>query len=276
MQISIAANAQRHGSYAHRPGGISMLSLLHGEEGSPRNFQLVLVEADGYTAPRHRHNFDQVRIVLEGAFGFDAGQSQTAGTVGYFPEGTYYTQSSVGRSLTLLLQSAGPSGSGYMSDRQLRAAIQELTSKGSFDAGVFTWLDNAGKKHNQDGYEAAWEHVNGREIQYPKPRFDSPVLWHVDRFPWTAYGDEGGEARMFGTFTERGLGVSQLRLPSEMAKLRLAPSAHERLVCVTQGEANIDGVRLRKFDSLRLLSGEVATIKGTAAACEMFQLQLIL
>ena len=118
MKIVHEATAVRKGASAHRGGGVHFLSLLQGEENTPNNFHLTLVYANDYVAPRHRHNFDQVRIVLEGAFGFDREMTQEAGMLGYFTEGTYYTQKSVGQSTTLLLQSGGASGTGLTSPMQ--------------------------------------------------------------------------------------------------------------------------------------------------------------
>lgn len=48
----------------------------------------MLIHAKDYHAPRHRHNFEQVRVLHDSEFGCDAGLSQQAGSVGYFPEGT--------------------------------------------------------------------------------------------------------------------------------------------------------------------------------------------
>jgi hypothetical protein len=162
LKIVHEHTAVEKGASAHRGGGVHFLSLLQGEENTSGNFHLTLVYANDYVAPRHRHNFDQVRIVLDGAFGFDHGMVQEAGMLGYFTEGNYYTQKSVGKSMTLLLQAGGASGTGYMSDNQLRSAVENLQSKGQFNSGVFTWLDSTGKKHNQDGYEAAWEFVRNK------------------------------------------------------------------------------------------------------------------
>lgn len=55
----------------HRSGGVSFRHLLAGEEDSLDNYSLSLVDvAELYEAPRHRHNFEQVRVILKGSFGF--------------------------------------------------------------------------------------------------------------------------------------------------------------------------------------------------------------
>ena len=89
--------------------------LLRGRAGAPDNYELSLVLMDGdYTTPRHKHNFDQVRYMVEGEFGYGRSKDevQQQGTIGYFPEGVSYEQRAVRRSVTLLLQGGGASGAG--------------------------------------------------------------------------------------------------------------------------------------------------------------------
>ncbi len=259
MKLVHARTAETQGASAHRPGGVRFLSLLQGDENTPGNFHLMVVEAQDYQAPRHRHNFDQVRIVLEGEFGFGPGMKQDACMLGYFTEGTYYTQNGEGRSTTLLLQSGGASGEGYMSDRQLRRAVQELQAKGSFEDGVFTHVDTAGKKHNQDGYEAAWEHVRGRPIRYPRPRYEQPVIWRADRFAWQATDQPGVQVRRFGEFTEKALRVAQVRVASG-ANCQLSSGGQDLLFSLSSGEAHAAGETLEKFSSGHLKPGETIAL----------------
>jgi len=264
VQIVHEHTARHSGASAHRGGGIRFLSLLQGEEDTPGNFHLMLVYANNFVAPRHRHNFDQVRIVLEGSFGFDRGQVQHTGMWGYFTEGTYYTQRADGPSTTLLLQAGGASAAGYMSDRQLRCAVEELQARGSFSGGVYTWFDEAGKKHNQDGYEAAWEHVRGRRIRYPRPLFEQPVLWRGERFAWQGTGEAGVSIRRFAEFTGGRLSLAQVRLEPG-ACCTFSAAARETLLYCVDGQAQLGGERLRRISSVRLLRGEEAVIEAVEA-----------
>ena len=263
MQIVHEHTAVTKGASSHRPGGIRFLSLLQGEEDTPGNFHLALVHADGYVAPRHRHNFDQVRVMIDGAFGFDRGQVQEAGSLGYFPEGTFYTQQSRGPSTTLLLQSGGVSGSGYMSDRQLREAVKSLEASGIFRDGVYTWLDEEGKEHNQDGYEAAWEHVRAKPISYPRPLYDQPVLWRGERFAWMPSGQPGVAIRRFAEFTGRRLSLAQLRIDAS-ARCRISAQERETLLYCINGQASIGSETLQPVSAVRLLRGEEVTLTGNA------------
>ncbi len=230
MKIVHVATAAKGGASAHRPGGIAFTYLLEGTEDSPENFSLMLVHVkDEYRAPRHRHNFDQVRIMLNGAFGFDRGQRQEAGSVGYFTEGLYYTQAGVGESTTLLLQIGGASGNGYMSNGQLRAGVVSLQQRGAFHEGVYTRTDAHGHTRNQDSYEAAWEHTFSRDISYPMPRYDGPVLIAPEAFAWRPDATQAGvSCKALGTFHERGLAISYWKI---------APDTHARLVAGAQRSA---------------------------------------
>ncbi len=223
MHVVTPQTAEKGGASEHRPGGIAFTYLLQGQEGQPDNYSLMLVHvADAFSTPRHRHNFDQVRVLLSGNFGFGPGQSQGPGSVGYFCEGTAYTQDAQGASTTLLLQSGGASGHGYMSHQQLQQAVAALKQRGSFEAGVFSWLDSDGKRHNQDGYEAAWQHCFGRTITYPKPRYDAPVILHPSRFGWVPDPEQPGvHTQHLGTFSERGLSLRHWRLQGgQVAQLK--------------------------------------------------------
>ncbi len=261
MKIVHASEARRSGASAHRDGGISFTSLLEGEEDTPGNFHLMLVHAEDYHAPRHRHNFDQVRIVLEGAFGYENGVVQNAGTFGYFTEGTYYAQAAMGPSTTLLLQAGGASGSGYMSDRQLRAAVAQLSTRGTFAGGVYTWLDQHGNRHNKDGYEAAWEHVRSCAIAYSKPRYAQPVLWHPEDFEWRETNFRGAFCRTFGAFTERSLRVSEWKIEAGAAFTYVNKLQRVIAYCLG-GKCHLEGISLNAKDAVFAHSNEEITVEA--------------
>jgi hypothetical protein len=238
-----------------RGGKIQFRDLLTGTDDTPDNYSLQWVEVDGeYHTPQHRHNFEQIRIMIEGSFGFGQGLVQEAGSVGYFCEGTYYTQSASARSVTLLLQVGGPSGAGFMSRNQLRSGIDELATKGTFADGVYTWLDERGKKHNQDSYEAAWEAVNKKPLEYPKPQFSSPILFRPERFEWVAEnkGNNSNNSawlRPMGCFHERGLSISQLKVAAGSVYEFVSKSQKNLLFC-DLGAGEIDGKTYDKWTSI--------------------------
>lgn len=265
MQVSHFASAPRAGESPHRPGGIGFVNLLTGQEFAQDNFLLTVVDiTDDFSTPRHRHNFEQVRIMLEGHMEFGPGQVQEAGSIGYFCEGTYYTQQGKGRSRTLLLQVAGPSGDGYMSRAQMDEGIRRLQSRGKFERGVYTWTDEAGQKHNKDGYEAAWEEIFGRPIRYEKPRYDAPVILWPDRFHWIPAAP-GVRTRHLGRFHERGLEIAQVRLDAG-ASWTPDSAARPLLLVAAGGSGAADDARWEPLSAVRVERGEQATLRAEEEA----------
>ncbi len=265
MLVQDFDTAERRGASAHRGGGVGFVSLLKGEEGAPDNFDLMIVEMQNdYTTPRHRHNFDQVRIMLQGYFEWAPGTPQPEGTVGYFAEGTYYTQKGVGPSRTLVLQSGGATGHGYTSNRQLQAGIAELKESGDFHDGVYSHTLPDGKRENLDGYQAVWEHVHGRKLDYPAPRFQTPVIAFPDAFGWRHEG-EGAQHRSFGRFNERGTAVGQVTLATG-ARTTIDASEQTVLVFVEAGAGTIGGTAFSRDDAIRIDRGDTADVLATEDA----------
>jgi hypothetical protein len=264
MIISHRDSAPQRGKSAHRPGGIAFIALLRGDTGSIDNFDLsISITTEDFFTPRHRHNFDQLRYILEGEFSFDRGRVQGTGQISYFGEGTYYEQRGIGRTETLLLQSAGASGDGYMSFEQLYQTAEALTKTGRFEDGVYSWVDGKGTKHNVDGYQAVWERVNGRKLTYPRPRYDGPVILNPDNFAWLSVSQvPGAGVRDLGRFHERGLSVSQFQLPAG-CRIELTGSAGRTLLFVEEGEGEVNGQPLLRHSAVRIESGETGPIQAT-------------
>ena len=83
--------------------------------------------------PRHRHNFEQIRLPLCGSMNLGGGLVLEEGQIGYFPEGLPYGpqqdplgHAKPGERLQLVLQFGGASGYGFMSMDQRKAAWAEL------------------------------------------------------------------------------------------------------------------------------------------------------
>ncbi len=255
-----------------RGGNIGFRDLMTGTPGSPGNYGLQMVHIeDSYHAPQHRHNFEQVRIMLEGSFGFGPGLVQGPGSVGYFCEGTYYTQKGDGPSVTLLLQIGGPSHQGFMSRAQLRAGVEHLSARGNFEDGIFTWHDAQGKKHNQDSYEAVWEHVHGRSITYPKPQYLAPVLLEPGRFTWRDL-DAGVQRKHLGTFNEYGLQLAQIKLNAG-AQIALGDAEHAQLLFCNSGQGSWAGNAYDRWCSAEVLRGESVRVQASTTT-ELYVFEL--
>lgn len=203
----------------YRGGTYYFRRLLEGEVGSIDNFQLSCGEIEGdFYSPRHRHNFEQIRFQLEGTLDYSRDGKLTEGLVGYFPEGTAYgPQKPVPdrKSITVVLQCGGASGSGYLSRDEVKAGMQALSEFGTFKEGVFRRNEDAKGKRNMDAYQAIWEHVNGRPMVFPKPRYNHPIFMDPANYEWVPVDAASGVwEKLLGTFTERYTKTEFLRLDS--------------------------------------------------------------
>lgn len=252
-----------------RGGVIRFKCLLEGHEGKKTNFSMVIADTDvSFQSPRHRHNFDQIRITLEGSTNFGPRHNIEPGDVAYFPEGTYYgpqDQSLVGASsLAMVIQFGGASGEGYMSQRQLFDGQAQMQVSGTFEGGVFRRNEGEPGRRNQDAYEAIWEFQNGRPLTYPKPRLTEPAHFRAAHIPWQPLADQTGVAvKSLGVFSERDIAIGGLRLDAG-ARFTLPPDSRDRLVFFTEGSGTIAGqgpwarrsaIHLEAGESLPLQAG---------------------
>jgi hypothetical protein len=247
----------------HRVGTFTSKMLLEGTPGTPDNFAFRMVKTfTDFYSPRHKHNFDQIRFQLEGTFKFSRDGIMRPGTIAYFPEGTPYgPKTSSEDSLTVVLQFGGASGSGYLSDAEREHGVAELAKEGQFEGGIFHRNPDVPGKRNVDGFQAVWEHMRGRAMTYPAPRYGKPVFMEPDAFAWVPSGTEPGVSeRPLGVFTERRFRLSFVRLDAG-ATHRLQDHA---IYFSLSGEGASEQGDWRKYDTLYAETGEAASISATA------------
>jgi len=217
-----------------RAGLFRSQSLLSGQEGTPENFYLQLSQTySDFASPRHRHNFDQVRVQLKSDADFARDGVMRPGTIAYFPEGVFYgPQSIAGESTTLVLQFGGASGSGYISEERFQAGVAELKQHGTFEGGIYRRAKEDGGRKNQDAYEAVWEHIHGRRLEYPKSDYPQPVFLDPADFQWVDEpGQPGVRRKALGSFSARGTRLGILGVASG----HTATLAPHSIVFVLQG-----------------------------------------
>ena len=231
-----------------RQGVFHFYSLVQGKSGTPGSFYMQLGRTySDFFSPRHRHNFEQVRLQLEGTVSFGRDGVMSPGTVGYFPEGVYYgPQTLEDESYTLVLQFGGASGSGYMSDAVFQAAMNEMKAAGTFEGGVYKVPKPGGGSRNRDAYEAVWEHVNGRRLRYPKPRYDKPLFMESASFEWQPGGMPGLERKHLGTFTECRTEIDLLRIQAG----HTVPVDADAVLFVLSGAGTADGKGWEKHSAM--------------------------
>lgn len=247
----------------HRVGTFVYKELGEGEPGTPGNFNLRMVWSEtDFFSPRHMHNFDQVRVQIQGVFHFDADGSMSPGMVGYFPEGTLYgPQTSDEETATLVMQIGGASGAGYLSEAERIAAVDALSQQGVFRGGrYYRHADGSGP--GMDGFQAAWEHAQGRRMRYPEPRLQRPLLCNPQAMAWSPHaGAAGVDEKRLWSFGPQTVALAQYRLAAGASLPLEGPLScfveQGSLACTPEGSADASaGLRLAHFDVLHAQSGE--------------------
>lgn len=267
MKIVQGSDVEWKRGLQHRGGMFHYRNLMQGDAGSLGNFQLSMGRSDrDFLSPRHRHNFEQFRFQLEGELSFGRDGVMKPGMVGYFPEGAHYgPQTQENDAITIVLQFGGASGQGYLSRAEVMAGMKALEAHGAFKDGVYRRHEGAPGKRNMDAYQAIWEHVNGRAMDYPKARYPGPVMMDSSHFEWVANAREPGVAeKMLGYFTERQSAGGFLKVDAGAQTQLPQRSLH---VCLSGG-GNIDGQDVRALTTIYLADGEQA--RFTAAQDSLF------
>lgn len=259
MQIVHQEDVERKRGLEHRGGTFYARTLVQGTPGTPGNFKLSLSESGAdHSGPRHKHNFDQFRFMVKGSSSFDRDGVLQEGMLGYFPEGVHYgPQTNPTDTFLIVLQFGGASGSGYLLPSEVKAGTEELRKFGEFKDGVF-YRNNGDGKRNVDGFQAVWEHVHGREMIYPKPRYDAPVFMDPESFDWVSLG-EGVQEKLLGVFTERRSEGSLLRLKQEASHILRGRG----LWVVLHGAGSAESHALKQYTAISLENGEELTIRAS-------------
>ena len=262
----VTIGAHRTGTDDVKTDYIRFKRLYKGAIGTPGNFEFTVAQAVGTPpVPEHKHNFDQIRYSLTGAYQYKPGSVMQPGDLAYFPEGAYYgPEACVGDPIILTLQFGGASGGGFMSMDELVRGSDELKRNGRFENGVYYRNDGA----TADGYEAVWQHVKSAPISYPAPRYHAPILVHTYDFKWHTIA-QGVFWQNLGVFTEA---------RTECAKLRLLPGARHRysearrttLAVVLSGRLAIDGAEHGELVALSIEPNEAVEFEGRAQSDVLF------
>jgi hypothetical protein len=259
------------------------MALLTGRQNAPDNHMLLLSSGgddDGkredWTSPRHRHTFEQVRYPLSGDYVISKDNVLPAGWVAYFPESAYYGPQVKSGNLTMLVvQLGGPSGLGYANMRQYKDASDRLTASGGvFANGMYSWVDGAGKRHNQDASEAVEAEIRGHRVTYPEPRYNGVVAMNPAAFDWVKDPDNPGVARKYlGTFTEREIRIGFVYL-DKGATLRFGTEPSGEALFVKDGAIAYDNQRFDAHAAFGTEAGEAPVELTAIEPSELFYLKL--
>lgn len=195
---------------------------------------------------------------LEGRMSVGNGEFIEVGELGLFPEGVHYgPEEPSGESLSVVWQFGGPSGLGFMSTRQLNVGTEELEELGVFRGGRF--YRGVGKGRAQDGYEAVWEHVNGRRISYPVGRYRRPIVINYMALEGVKLAGGGVEWRELGSFGGNG---PEMSLVNAKAGSSVVPKAGPGVLTgvMLSGKAVIDGAKVAQHSAFGVYSLRRATL----------------
>ncbi len=256
MRISEAAAAEGGRVGSMREGVLDQKFLLIGEDDdSPNNYLLNVgrTGSGGWGTPRHRHNFDQIRFVLQGSYPVAPHKIMKEGTVAYFPESVHYGPQDRPEGLEMMvMQFGGASGQGFLSVAKREAANDALKKKGEFKNGVFTYIDEKGQKHNQDGSAACFEEATGKKLEFSPPRYDDVVMMEPSAYAWVETGTPGVSTKLLGTFTERDTRIGQLKINAGSTFNTGTRSAIEVLF-LSSGKIKVDGKSYSERTAIELL-----------------------
>jgi hypothetical protein len=227
MRVATASDTGSEAVGSMREGKLDQKHLLFGEDDSPNNYDLNMgwTGSGGWRTPRHRHNFDQIRYVIQGTLPYSETEVLQEGWVGYFPESVYYGPQERAEGLrTLVLQCGGASGGGYLSVARREAVNAELNEIGEFKKGKYHYTDENGERHVTDGSLAIFERATGHKLEFAAPRYTGVIAMDPSAYDWVEKG-EGLSEKWLGSFTERNLQIGFVRLePGAVFEAGVQPS----------------------------------------------------
>jgi hypothetical protein len=277
MLVTREADVEFERYAAQREGRTDYKLLARGEVGSRDNYEMTIVKwsEEGTYSPRHRHNFDQFRYPLNLDLNYSPNLDVPSGKLGYFAEGGYYGPQRIqGHCLALMIQFAGPSGYGFMNNPEGREGSHQMQKIGRFEKGIYRYEDENGVTHNQDGFEAVWEYVNGAKINYVKPRYKEPVVIDPDAYEWRpVHGAAGVSLKPLGLFNERGTAANLYRLEPG-AVLAVAAEANPRLFFTTAGGVELEGSDLGLYGTVALARDESVSLVGGREGAQVLRFDM--
>jgi hypothetical protein len=212
-----------------------------------------------FTAPRHHHDFEQIRISMTGVQDFGLGQITEEGWIAYFPAGAYYGPERIDGASIFQIQWSDFWVSRADHDR----AYAELSKTGEFADGKYTWADADGTSQTKDALNAIWEHVFNRESSFPEPRYPQPILMNPDAFDYVDSGD-GVQTKVLGRFTERDLTITKVRW-SDRAKY-VMPDHRTHCMFTNTGMVEVDGRQYGRHTVVWSDYGEEVAVFGESGA----------
>ena len=251
-------------SKANRPGRVHRKLVHEGEVSPGVGYTADLVRYEGghgtFTAPRHKHNFDQIRYTVSGQPDFGHYQVSAQGQSVFFPAGAAYGPETIEEAEILLIQW----GEHWVSRAQHDETYAAMQKKGEFREGYYITVDADGNEHRADGRNAVWETFNQRKLVYPTPRYPQPVIMEPEGFAWRPIGG-GVSVKTLGRFTENDVYVANYVWDKADGVLNLTPE-RTQLLWIIDGHLTVEGVVYEPATVIFSEFGEKTALVGTADA----------
>ena len=138
--------------------------------------------------------------------------------------------------------------------------------------GVYTWIDEQGKRHNKDGHAATVECATGEELVIPPARFADPVNMNPEAYDWIEIAS-GVRHKELGSFTEAETRVSFLRL-EDGASYEVSPTEQATLLFGRSGTGDVDGQTISERDGIMLDPSDPGVTFTATGALDLFVLAL--
>ena len=143
-------------SKSNRPGRVHRKLVHEGSVSPGVGYTADLVRYEGghgtFSAPRHKHNFDQIRYVVSGSPDFGHYQVASHGQSAFFPAGAAYGPETIEEAEILLIQW----GEHWMTRAEHDETYASMQQVGEFREGYYVTVDVAGNEQRADGRNAVW------------------------------------------------------------------------------------------------------------------------
>jgi hypothetical protein len=247
----------------NRSGRVQRKFVREGEVSPGVGFTADLVWYEGghgtFSAPRHRHDFDQIRYIVSGRPDFGDGNVAGDGQAGFFPAGAHYGPETIQEAEVMLIQWSKT----WVTREQHDATYAEMLKVGEFRDGYYITVDADGAEHRADGRNAVWETFYQRKMTYPTARYPRPVIMVPEAFYWRDNGN-GVSVKMLGRFTEEDVYIAEYQWQTGGA-LALTPERMQ-LLWLKSGQLEVGGVRYHPRTVIFSDFGETVEVSGTEAA----------
>jgi hypothetical protein len=244
--------------------GVQYRRLFRGDPERPGNFEMVVLRSPLSDAsihfPRHRHDFDQVRLTLAGRPAWAPKREVPPGSIVYTAAGTFYgPYDRMADEVQLHVQFEGANHAPFLDYDTVAAARREMSKTGHFERGIYVITEDGSKK-KLDAHQAVMEFITGRPMTYPASRYKDSIQMDPAVFEAEPVA-AGVQVKRLGTFTERSTSLSIADV-ADGATFRIPSADQTQLLFVMAGTGVAEGQALEPFDGLKVDAGEGGAVAG--------------